>query len=194
MNASDTTTTTKTLLHVCCAPCSVACIAALRDEGITPYGYFYNPNIHPIKEFRARKTAFMEYAKSIDMRFHVEHSYGLREFIKGVYPDFSPANRCEYCYRVRLSAAAEFAHEHGFSSYTTTLLISPYQNHELIARLGREIGEKNGVEFLYRDFRPCFAEGQSQARELGLYMQKYCGCVFSEEERYAKRRAEQSEI
>ena len=177
----------KTLLHVCCAPCSVACIKHLRDEGIEPYGYFYNPNIHPLKEFRARKTTFIEYAHSIGMRAHIEHGYGLREFIAGVYPDFSPKNRCGYCYTDRLNHAAQFAAEHGFRTFTTTLLISPYQNHELIIKVANDAAEKHGVEFLYRDFRPLFKEGQDEARELGLYMQKYCGCVFSEEERYAKR-------
>ena len=178
----------RTLLHACCAPCSVACVRSLREEGIEPFGYFYNPNIHPLKEFRARKTTFEEYARSVNMRFHAEHGYGLREFIAGVYPDFSVKNRCAYCYTVRLTAAAKFAREHGFESYTTTLLISPYQNHDLIKSLGEKIGAESGLTFLYRDFRPLFREGQDTARESGLYMQKYCGCIFSEEERYQKKR------
>ena len=72
----------------------------------------------------------------------------------------------------------------GYDAFTTTLLVSPYQNHDLLKQIGEEMAEKYGVKFLYRDFIPGFREGQSEARALGLYMQKYCGCVFSEEDRY----------
>ena len=75
----------------------------------------------------------------------------------------------------------------GYDAFTTTLLVSPYQNHELLIKVAEEMAKKYGVEFLYRDFRQGFREGQSEARALGLYMQKYCGCVFSEEERYLKQ-------
>ncbi len=75
----------------------------------------------------------------------------------------------------------------GYDSFSTTLLVSPYQNHKALKELGEKLAEKYGIEFVYRDFRLGFREGQSKARELGLYMQKYCGCVFSEEDRYAKQ-------
>ena len=94
-------------------------------------------------------------------------------------------NRCvKYCYRVRLEQTARYAKEHGYDTFSTTLLISPYQNHKALKKIGEEMAEKYGLNFLYRDFRPGFREGQAEARELGLYMQKYCGCVFSEEMRY----------
>ena len=64
---------------------------------------------------------------------------------------------------------------------------SPYQNHKALIEVANEMAEKYGIEFLYRDFRIGFRKGQAKARELGLYMQKYCGCIFSEEERYAKK-------
>ena len=95
-------------------------------------------------------------------------------------------NRCTYCYETRLRKTAEFAAEHGFKQFTTTLLASVYQKHELIAAAGERFGKEFGVEFLYRDFRPNFRAGNQRARELGFYMQKYCGCVFSEEDRYKK--------
>lgn len=175
----------KTLLHICCAPCSVMCIETLRNEGTEPTGFWYNPNIHPVTEYRARRNTLTEYAKNINMDLVTEDEYGLREFIKGIYPDFE--NRCGYCYDVRLEKAAEYAAKNGFSSFSTTLLISPYQNHELICEIAEQKAKKYGIEFLYRDFRPFFREGQTKAREMGFYMQKYCGCVFSEEERYLKR-------
>ena len=87
-----------------------------------------------------------------------------------------------------MEAAARYAAENGFDAFTSTLFISPYQNHEMLKQTARQAGEKYGVDFLYRDFRPYFRQGQEKARELGLYMQKYCGCVFSEEERYQKRK------
>ena len=94
-------------------------------------------------------------------------------------------NRCvKYCYRVRFEQTARYAKEHGYDTFSTTLLISPYQNHNALKKIGEEMAEKYGLNFLYRDFRPGFREGQAEARELGLYMQKYCGCVFSEEMRY----------
>lgn len=87
-----------------------------------------------------------------------------------------------------MRSAARYAAENGFTHFTTTLLISPYQNHELLAQTAREAAQEFGVSFLYRDFRPYFREGQDRARAMGLYMQKYCGCIFSEEDRYRKRK------
>lgn len=176
----------KTLLHICCAPCSIMCIESLRDEGIEPVGYWYNPNIHPLKEYKMRKNALVDYAKSINMKLVVENEYGLRKFIEGVYPNWD--NRCGYCYTSRLEGTAKYCAENGYDSFTTTLLISPYQNHNLMVEIGNKMAEKYGVEFLYRDFRPLFKEGQDRARDMELYMQKYCGCVFSEEDRYTKKK------
>ena len=175
----------RVLLHCCCAPCSLSCIEPLRSEGIEPVAFWYNPNIHPMTEYKARKNTLVDYAKSIGLRLEIENEYGLRRFIEGIYPDFD--HRCGFCYRIRMEETARFAAEQGFDSFLTTLLISPYQNHELLIETGKAAAEKYGLEFLYRDFRPVFWQGQEKARELGLYMQKYCGCIFSEEDRYRKR-------
>lgn len=174
------------LLHICCAPCSIHCIETLRAEGVEPTGYWYNPNIHPYTEYRSRKTTLQAYAKSINLPLIVNDDYGLRSFVQAIYPDWE--NRCETCYRLRMEETARRAAEEGFSDFSTTLLISPYQNHELLIRTAEEAAAHHGVRFLYRDFRPGFREGQQKARELELYMQKYCGCVFSEEERYYKKK------
>lgn len=176
----------RVLLHICCAPCSVKCIEQLRNEGIEPTGYWYNPNIHPYTEFRSRKETLIAYAKEIGLRLEVNPDYALRPFLRAVSADFG--DRCETCYRMRLEQTAKFAAENGYEAFTTTLLISPYQNHELIVKVAEEAAEKYGVTFLYRDFRPAFRDGQEIAREKGLYMQKYCGCIFSEEERYRKQK------
>ena len=169
----------KLLMHTCCAPCSVYCIDALKEEGIEPTIYWYNPNIHPYMEYKARRDTLKEYTKSIGVNAIFDENYGLREFCKNVVDDLE--NRCvKYCYRVRLEQTAKYAKENGYDTFSTTLLISPYQNHEALKKIGEEMAEKYGLIFLYRDFRIGFREGQAEARELGLYMQKYCGCVFSE--------------
>lgn len=170
----------KLLMHTCCAPCSVYCIDSLREENIDPVVYWYNPNIHPYTEYKARRDCLKEYTNSIGVEAIFEENYGLQEFCKNVIGDLQ--NRCKnYCYRVRLEQTAKYAKEHGYDAFTTTLLVSPYQNHESLKEIGEELAKKYRITFLYRDFRIGFREGQNKARELGLYMQKYCGCVFSEE-------------
>lgn len=160
-------------------------VQALRAEGLEPTAYWYNPNIHPFTEYRARRDALRGYAQSVGMDLVEDDAYGLRPFVRAVAGDIE--GRCAYCYDVRMDAAARFAAEHGFTHFTTTLFYSPYQKHELLKEIAQRAARKHGVALLYRDFRPFFREGQRRARELELYMQKYCGCVFSEEERYTKK-------
>ena len=123
------------LLHTCCAPCSVYCVDSLRGEGIEPVSFWYNPNIHPYTEYQARKHALEEYAKQAGLKLIVGGTYDLRPFITAVAGDID--GRCAYCYRVRMAAAARYAAGNGFDSFTTSLLISPYQNHEAIAAAAR---------------------------------------------------------
>ena len=173
----------KLLMHTCCAPCSVYCIDKLRSENIEPTVYWFNPNIHPYMEYKARRDCLKEYTKSIGIKAIFEENYGLKEFCKNVVDGLD--TRCQdYCYPIRLEQTAKYAKENGFDTISTTLLVSPYQKHDIIHSLGDKIAKEYGIEFLYRDFRVGFREGQAKAREIGLYMQKYCGCVFSEEMRY----------
>ncbi len=173
-----------TLLHICCAPCANQCIEALRGEGQNVTGFWYNPNIHPFTEYRSRRNCLREYAETISLPVIEKNDYGLRPFVRAVASDIE--NRCIECYRMRLFEAAKQAKEGGFDGFTSSLFISPYQKHELMAQVAQEAADTYGVEFVYRDFRPYFRAGQEKARELGFYIQKYCGCVFSEEERYLK--------
>lgn len=174
----------KLLLHCCCAPCSVGCIEMLRDEGIAPTAYWYNPTIHPYQEYKARRDCLIQYAADTGLPLLIDEDYGLRPFVRAVAGDID--NRCRYCYACRMERTAFTAAQNGCDCFSTTLLISPYQDHELIVSIAAAAAKKYGVEFLYRDFRPMFREGHTQARERGCYMQKYCGCIFSEEDRYAK--------
>lgn len=175
----------KLLLHCCCAPCSVSCVEPLRAEGIEPVAFWYNPNIHPFKEYEARRDCLINYAESINMQLIVSENYGLREFVRNVSGDID--RRCTYCYEHRLEQTAKYAAQNGFSAFSSTLFASIYQDHSLMLKAAESYAEKYGVEFLYRDFRPNFRNGNKTAREMGLYMQKYCGCIFSEEERYIKQ-------
>ena len=176
----------KLLLHTCCAPCSVYCIDELRKEGIEPTVYWYNPNIHPYKEYQARRDCLKEYTKSINVEAIFEEEYGLDEFCKEAVKDLQA--RCvNYCYPVRLRKTFEYAKQNGYDTVSTTLLYSIYQKHEFIKQLMEKYSQEYGIDFLYRDFREGFWEGHQKAHDLGLYMQKYCGCIFSEEMRYYNR-------
>ena len=176
----------KLLMHTCCAPCSIYCISYLREHNIEPVVYWYNPNIHPYKEYEARKNCLKEYTKIIEVEAIFEDEYGLKDFCKNTINDLE--NRCtNYCYKVRLEKTVQYAKQNGYDTFTTTLFVSPYQKHEQLKKICEELAQKYDINFLYIDFRPGFRQGQAKARELGLYMQKYCGCVFSEEMRYYNR-------
>lgn len=152
-------------MHTCCAPCSIYCIETLRNEGIEPTLYWYNPNIHPYKEYEARRDTLKEYSKIININAIFEEDYGLKNFCRNVIDDLD--NRCSnYCYKVRLEQTAKYAKEHGYDAITTTLFVSPYQKHEAIKKIASEIAKKYDLEFVYRDFRVGFREGQAKAREL----------------------------
>ena len=174
----------KLLLHTCCAPCSIYPVKALREEGIEPTLYWYNPNIHPYTEYKARRDCLKEHAKNQQLELVVDDAYGLDEFVCNVNMEKGNLRtRCEtYCYPKRLMAAFEYAKKNGYDAITTTLLYSIYQKHDKIVELMELYAQKYGIEFVYRDFREGWREGQETARQLGLYMQKYCGCVYSEEE------------
>ena len=174
----------KVLLHICCAPCANRPLASLQAEGHAVTGYWYNPNIHPFTEYRSRRNTVRAYLEEIGVPLLEQNDYGLRPFVRAVAEDIP--HRCVKCYEMRLRRTAQTAREQGFDAFTSSFFISPYQNHSLMMEVAEQAARDFGVEFLYRDFRPLFKEGQAFAREHGFYMQKYCGCVFSEEERYLK--------
>lgn len=176
----------KLLMHTCCAPCSVYCIDTLRNEGIELDLFWYNPNIHPFIEYKTRRDCLKDYAKLVGVELIVNEDYGLDEFCRNVISDI-PGRCVNYCYRKRIGETVRYAVENGYDAFTTTLLVSPYQKHEELKAICEELAAAAGIEFIYRDFRVGFRAGQAKARELGLYMQKYCGCIFSEEERYKKQ-------
>ena len=175
----------KLVLHVCCGPCTAYPLTLLRDEGIHPTGFFHNPNIHPFREFQ-RRLAALDTLSTI-MAFQVEtvREYGLKEYLRQVV--FHEEERCNYCYEMRLLATAAHARKIGAEAFTTTLLYSRYQKHDTIRATGERIGAASGVPFYYRDFREGWQQGIELSKAMDLYRQPYCGCIYSEQERYDKK-------
>lgn len=167
-------------LHICCAPCLIYPLSSLKKEGWVIKGYFYNPNIHPLDEFNKRKDTLKYYSglEKLDIIFD---DYDIELYFDRYRKD---GDRCEGCYRVRLEKTAIKAKELGFHFFSTTLLYSIRQKHELIKRVGKEIEEIYNIKFYYRDFRIGWKEGIQKSKDIGLYRQNYCGCIFSHKERF----------
>ena len=172
----------KLLLHACCGPCACYPSQLLAEEGTDFTLLYYNPNIHPYKEFKRRLSALRELAEKQDYKLIIDKTYPLEECVKGMLEE--PTVRCAFCYRMRMRYVAKFAADQGFTAFSTTLLYSPYQKHELIKQVAEAAAAEFGVDFYYRDWRPYYQAGVDLSLELGLYRQPYCGCVFSERDRY----------
>ena len=171
------------LVHMCCGPCASVFTDGMAAEGHSLHLLWHNPNIHPFKEYESRKKAAMDFAAQKGLYLSSANAkYGLRDFLSRVTGDME--NRCRICYYMRLEYTAEQAANLCIKAFTTTLLASPYQNFDMICELGKQIAKKIGPKFIVRDFRAFYRPGLAKARDMGLFMQKYCGCIFSEEERY----------
>jgi hypothetical protein len=175
----------KVLLHCCCGPCAVYPVDALRAEGHDLAMFFDNPNIHPYQEYERRLTAAKTLAERRGVPLLVEGGYDVTAWLRKVV--FREADRCRICYHDRLTAAARAAKSRGFDAFTSSLLYSKRQNHELCRELAEAAAEEAGTSFLYRDFRAGWKAGIALAKEMGLYRQHYCGCVYSEQERWLGR-------
>jgi predicted adenine nucleotide alpha hydrolase (AANH) superfamily ATPase len=148
-------------------------------------GFFYNHNIHPYQEYCLRRDAVVQMAEQESLPLIMRDEYDLEGFLTNVAA--APELRCTYCYASRLRATARIAYEEGFDAFTAALLYSPYQKHDEIRALGEQIGREYGVPFHYEDFRPGWQEGIKLSKEQGLYRQQYCGCIYSEKDRYLPR-------
>lgn len=172
------------LLHICCAPCSIYSWEYLSRSGYKLQGYFFNPNIHPYQEFSRRLEALREFGKSENLPLILDQRYLLEDYLQSIMK--AGEARCRRCYEMRLLQTARRANEAGIGSFSTTLLISPYQQHDLVQSVGAQVAQETGVKFVYEDLRPGFRESMNRAREKGIYRQNYCGCIFSEKERFCK--------
>ncbi len=173
------------LLHVCCGPCAITPLAAIRAAGHEARGYFINPNIHPFKEFQRRIEALESMSRQSDFQVDYEREYGLRDYLRQVV--FNEDSRCGLCYALRLRPTAEKAMAIGADAFSSTLLYSRYQNHDLLKQQGEALAVEFGIPFYYEDFRWSWQEGIDKSIEMGLYRQPYCGCIYSEQERYDKK-------
>ncbi|NLY90665.1 MAG: epoxyqueuosine reductase QueH [Firmicutes bacterium] len=172
------------LLHTCCGPCATYSTEFLMEQGYAPTMYYYNPNIHPYKEWERRKESLEKFAALKQIPLLLEEEYELSAFLQQTV--FHEEERCGLCYRMRLEKTARKAQELGVSVFGTTLLISPYQNRDLLCQVGEELAAKYNLTFCDLDLRPGFRRSQQLAREYELYRQGYCGCIFSERDRYYK--------
>lgn len=172
----------KILLHTCCAPCSIYPINVLREKQMDVTGFFYRHNIHPHTECLRREGTLEAYASEIDLRVIYQKGYDLEGFIRNVV--FREVDRCEYCYHDRLRSTALIAKRGRFDCFTTSLLYSKFQKHERIKAIGESVGRTVGVPFFYHDFRVGWKDGIDMSKRLKMYRQQYCGCIYSEKERY----------
>ena len=145
-------------------------------------GFFYRHNIHPFSECLRRQETLQSYARQIDLRVIYQDGYDLEGFIRNVV--YREKDRCSYCYHDRLQTTAQIARHGKFDYFTTTLLYSKFQKHELIKSIGESVGRSAGIPFLYEDFREGWKEGIETSKELEMYRQPYCGCIYSEKERF----------
>ncbi len=172
----------KVLLHICCAPCSTATIESWQLEGAEVTGTFFNPNIHPFAEHHRRYDTLLAYASKLRLPLVGEPHYDVREWLRMVRGSEEKGERCRFCIGQRLRYTAELAAAGGFDCFSTTLSVSPWQDHDIIIEQGEEAAADAGVEFAYRDLRPRYRRSVELSREADLYRQKYCGCIFSEQE------------
>lgn len=153
-------------------------------------GFFYPHNIHPYTEMKRRKDTLHAYAQQIGLRVVYQEGYNLEEFLRNTA--FRETSRCLYCYHDRLKAAALLSKRGKFDYFTSTLLYSKFQKHELIKSIGEDVGRSAGVKFYYQDFRQGWKEGIVQSKALNMYRQQYCGCIYSEKERFAGKTMHQT--
>lgn len=172
----------KVLLHVCCANCAIYPIKTMRAEGLEVMGFFYRHNIHPYTECLRRQEALQSYAEQINMKVIYQQGYDLEGFLRNVV--YRESERCTTCYHDRMRSTALLAKHGKFDYFSTTLLYSKHQKHDLIRSMGESIGKSLGVPFFYQDYREGWKEGIDCSKQMGLYRQQYCGCIYSEKERY----------
>ncbi|MBW1759425.1 MAG: epoxyqueuosine reductase QueH [Deltaproteobacteria bacterium] len=174
----------KILLHICCGPCAIYPLKVLKTKGLDVMGFYYRHNIHPFTECVKRQETLRSYAKSINLPVIYQEGYDLEGFLQKMI--FRESKRCSVCYHERLRSTALIAKRGKFNYFSTTLLYSKFQKHDMIRSMGESIGKSVGVPFYYHDFRKGWKEGIEESKRLEMYRQQYCGCIYSEKERFFK--------
>lgn len=175
------------LLHSCCGPCAEWPAHLLRSEGEEITLYYYNPNIHPEAEWMRRQEALIQMTERRDFEYIIDGAS--EEEVWRAFTSDKKSVHCRYCYTMRMMMTAKKAKELSYSAFTTSLLVSPYQDHEMIYEAMDLAAKRYGVKALKRDFRDGYQQGQEMAKEDGLYRQKYCACIYSimESPRFLKK-------
>ncbi|MHB0867309.1 MAG: epoxyqueuosine reductase QueH [Thermoleophilia bacterium] len=179
----------KLLLHICCAPCATATIDSWRGEVSELSGTYFNPNIHPFSEHQRRYETLLAWAGQVGLSLVGEPQYDVAAWLRQVAGNDSKGLRCRICITQRLNYTAALAAARGCDAFSTSLLISPWQDHELIREAGEAAAAGAGVRFAYRDLRSEFRRSRELSAAAGLYRQKYCGCIYSEAEAALARAA-----
>lgn len=157
----------KILLHHCCAPCSPKTVEVLsKDYKVS--SLWYNPNIYPAQEYESRKDSLVKYAKGLGL-----------ELFTGPDELFETERNCELCYAKRIHFTCSYAKKMGINNFSTTLLASPFQKHDVIKEIALRAAEEQQLKFVYKDLRPEYFKGKNDMRSAGYYIQKYCGCRLS---------------
>lgn len=177
----------KVLLHICCAPCAIYPLKVLQSEGFGVLGFFYRQNIHPYQECLRRQETLERYAEKTNLKVIYQDGYDIEEFIRNVA--FRESRRCDACYHDRLTATAHLARRGRFDCFSSTLLYSKFQQHDKIKSIGESVAESTGIPFYYYDFRQGWQEGIEASKRLEMYRQQYCGCIYSEKERFFKKQS-----
>ncbi len=172
-------------MHMCCSNCSLYPMKSLLYKGIDVRGLWFNPNIHPLPEYTERLASVERLRKSWSFDVEYIDNYGIDDFMQAIRDPND--NRCVRCYAMRLDKTAKTARKMNLDGFTTSLLVSPYQKFEAIVSIGSEMGKRYSIPFYIEDFRVGYRESIPLSKELGLYRQKYCGCVFSESERISRK-------
>ncbi|MFB0526047.1 MAG: epoxyqueuosine reductase QueH [bacterium] len=193
------------LLHVCCAGCACYPLKKLREvrvrgKGLEITGFWYNPNIHPYSEYQNRMMTMGYFSQKEKLPMIWKDEYALEEWLEATRGKFdlpgrslgqgrSPGywrkeKRCEKCYGLRLKKLAKEAKKGGYDYFSTTLLYSKFQEHEIIKQICEKLKDKHDISFYYVDFRLGWKEGIEISKKMDLYRQHYCGCIFSEKEKY----------
>lgn len=161
----------------------------LRDEGWTPVLLWFNPNIHPVDEWRRRLDALREVSTRLSIPLIEEGAEPDPDaWVDALQGNLKEGARCMRCYQPRMERAARMAAEQGFDAFTSSLLYSIYQHHDAIRFSAEQAARQYGSRFLYCDFRPFWYDGIAMSKELGIYRQKWCGCILSKTEAEQQRK------
>lgn len=175
-------------LHACCGPCSLEPVKLLRAQGFEPTIIWTNPNIQPLAEHERRLTTLQAWAADVAQVQVVVAGDDREAWDRMAAPfGFDRERRCRACYALRLEEGARMAAELGFTCFSTTLAVSPYQLFDSCGELLAAACARHGLECVWQDFRPYYPEATRESRELGMYRQNYCGCRFSAAEAAIER-------